>query len=180
MICCQTAATCSTTLCKLAAVNCADCCMAMFFFRVCWVQSQDWALTYWRPYGWAALSTYMAVHILSALLLNVVFGVLCRSVFDHVVYLSSFLSFLILLFNFLQGLLGPEPKLGIDILEALWVGCSAQPPGKGREAAATAFVECLCWLLSQVLFCPLCERVWCKPYQQLWTSNIRFFGVHKP
>ena len=49
-----------------------------------------------------------------------------------------------------QGLLGPDPKVVNDILEAVWSGCAAQAPGKGREAAAAAFSECLCWLFTQV------------------------------
>ncbi len=49
-----------------------------------------------------------------------------------------------------QGLLGPDPKVANDLLEAVWNGCASQPPGKGREAPAAAFTECLCWLLTQV------------------------------
>ena len=48
-----------------------------------------------------------------------------------------------------QGLLGPDPKVANDLLEAVWSGCASQPPGKGREAPA-AFTECLGWLLTQV------------------------------
>lgn len=62
---------------------------------------------------------------------------------------SSFPAVLPFLHLLPKGLLGPEPRVGIDTLEALWAGCAAQPPGQGREAAAAAFVECLCWLLSQ-------------------------------
>ena len=49
-----------------------------------------------------------------------------------------------------QGLLGPETRVANDLLEAVWSGCACQPPGKGREAPATAFSECLSWLLTQV------------------------------
>ena len=46
-----------------------------------------------------------------------------------------------------QGLLGPDSKAANDIVEALYVG---RAKGKDREAADSAFTECLCWLLTQV------------------------------
>lgn len=53
-----------------------------------------------------------------------------------------------------QGLLGPDPRVANDILDALWAGRASYTKGKGREAAGSAFTECLCWLLTQVLLCP--------------------------
>lgn len=52
-----------------------------------------------------------------------------------------------------QGLLGPDPKTVVDLLEAVWSGCASQTPGKGREAAASAFTECQSWVLMQVSKC---------------------------
>ena len=54
-----------------------------------------------------------------------------------------------------QGLLGPDPKIANDILEGLWAGRVSYTKGKGREAAGSAFTECLCFLLTQVLLCPV-------------------------
>lgn len=57
-----------------------------------------------------------------------------------------------------QGLLGPDPKVANDIVEALWIG---RAKGKDREAADSAFTESLCWLLTQVPALPpeLCPHV---------------------
>lgn len=52
-----------------------------------------------------------------------------------------------------QGLLGPDPKIVKDILEALWAGRATYTKGKAREAAGSAFTECLCWILTQVKLC---------------------------
>ncbi|DBB01874.1 TPA: hypothetical protein ACH3X1_000476 [Trebouxia sp. C0004] len=62
---------------------------------------------------------------------------------------SSYPALLPFLHLLPKGLLGPDSKVANDILEAVWNGCASQPPGKGREAPAAAFTECLCWLLTQ-------------------------------
>lgn len=54
----------------------------------------------------------------------------------------------------MQGLLGPDPKLANDILDALWTGRASYTKGKDKEAAGNAFIECLCWLLTQVTASP--------------------------
>ena len=50
----------------------------------------------------------------------------------------------------MQGLVGPDTRVVCDTMEAIWSGCVSSTPGKAREAAAGAFCECLCWLLTQV------------------------------
>ena len=68
-----------------------------------------------------------------------------------------------------QGLLGPYPKVVNDLLEAMWSGCvSNSTSGRGREAAASAFTECLSWLLTQVTEKTFCMIV-VKDFAEIWT-----------
>lgn len=91
----------------------------------------------------------------------------------------------------MQGLLGPDPKLANDILDALWTGCAGYTKGQDKEAAGNAFTECLCWLLTQVTARPcvlnahtdlhcqlcctalpcllLCSTLHCIAYMSLWS-----------
>ena len=70
--------------------------------------------------------------------------------------------------NAVQGLLGPDPKVVNDILEAMWSGCvSNSTSGRGREAAASAFTECLSWLLTQVI-------VWQTFYMTVVRDSVGF------
>ena len=74
----------------------------------------------------------------------------CRMTFCHK-RLSKEASKNLTAYGFIvQGLLGPDPRVANDILGALWLGGASYTKGKGRDAAGSAFTECLCWLLTQV------------------------------